>query len=172
MEQLYIYDLRTPVYIKNELNASNKLFCATTQHFGLYGDECVFLCVCFCGVGWRHVWPHGCSSRCDLSLSVKDCSTHPEEEDEENSAAGLRGRRGCCREIETWPPPPSLPHRPQRSLHHPVWHITHSERSELSRDCTVIIWVERGIFKKTRPCLTSLIFSLDPPLDRSIVPPK
>lgn len=99
----------------------------------------VCFCVCFCGVGWRRVWPHGCRSRCDLSLSAKDCSTHPEEEDEENCAAGLRGRGDCSGEIETWPPPPPPPRRPRRSLHRPVWHITHSEKSELSKALPSVI---------------------------------
>lgn len=62
------------------------------------------VCFCVCDVGselgWRRLWPHGCCSRCALSLSEKDCSTRLKEEDEESCAAGLRGRSGHCRELK------------------------------------------------------------------------
>lgn len=93
------YEQQTPPFVPPQNNILG--------HAGT--SVCFCVCVWFCGVGWRHVWPHGCSSRCDLSPSVKDCSTHPEEEDEENSAERWRGRRDRCRDTEMWPPPSPPP---------------------------------------------------------------
>lgn len=79
----------------------DKLFNAITrQHFRTYVCVCVSVCVCGVGweLGWRRVWPHGCGSRCAQSLSVKDCSTEPKEE--ESSAAWLRERRNRCGELK------------------------------------------------------------------------
>lgn len=79
----------------------DKLFNAITlQHFRTYVCVCVSVCVCGVGweLGWRRVWPHGCGSRCARSLSVKDCSTEPKEE--ESSAAWLRERRNRCGELK------------------------------------------------------------------------
>lgn len=82
----------------------------------------VCMCVWFCGVGWRRVWPHGCSSRCDLSLSVKGCATHPEERRWGELCSTMERKESLL--WGNWNVTSSFP-SPCRV----IWHITHSEKS-------------------------------------------
>lgn len=65
---------------------------------------CVCVCLCICGVGselgWRHVWPHGCVSRCALSLSASLSLQHTQKRRRMKTLQqAWKGRRDRCREL-------------------------------------------------------------------------